>query len=144
MLELDVNNKEVLCLRSGAFYLIHFGEETEDEEDLRDISKISGRYPNGFEIEDYLPIEGIPYVEAMIIPYKLATFLPEYEDQIMSHVKLQVKLKDSTTVEYRFVYNETGPTEVKEAKLEINRAGKPQFETELGSIFPIWKMRKIK
>lgn len=141
---LEASNKEVLCLRSGAFYFMYFGEETEDPQDLSEIAKISERYKHGFEIEEYQPIDGIPYVEAIIIPYRPATFLPTHEKEIMKGVKLQIKYTDNNTLQYRFVKDLIPLDEVATAPIEINQFSKPQFTTKLGSVFPLWKIPKIK
>lgn len=137
-LELDHENKRLLCLKEAVFYALYMSELPDEYEDELEAKAISESFECGFEVTEHTVIEDAGYVDAVFTPYKVSTFKATMYHEYFNGWSIEVRYVSGDALEYRFVNATTGPEEVHAANARLNRSGHKELVTHKGGILPLW------
>ena len=139
---LDFEGKVEVKLSNDAFYFLKDDEPPIDEACMDEVNGIYEIFENGFIFDDNYKFIDNGYVLATIIPYVEDSFDYDLYFNVAKEVEFQIKYLSKTKVQVRYYNLSKGPYGEEELDILINKYGKPEIHTSLGSIYPLWRAKK--
>lgn len=140
--DLDFDNAEYLIVSNDTFCFLKYGEEPLDEENLKEIYTIYSDFGDNFIISDEYEYLEDGTVSIELIPYKAGNFDYDMYLDLFNNWQLQLKLLDGNKAKIRY-YNPYKEAMEEEVEIVINKSGKQEFTTKLGSIYPLKSFIKV-